>query len=70
LKSISSVALTSNIWSGNAKKDYLSIVAHYVNFEWQLEKRTLGLRLIDCSHNHENIVERVLTCIDEYAWLN
>ena len=67
LKSVSSVALTSDIWSGNAKEDYLSIVAHYVNSDWQLEKRILGLRLIDVSHNHENIAERVLTCIDEYG---
>ena len=67
LKSVSSVALTSDIWSGNAKEDYLSIVAHYVNSDWQLEKRILGLRLIDVSHNHENIAECVLTCIDEYG---
>ena len=67
LKSVSSIALTSDIWSGNAKEDYLSIVAHYVNSDWQLEKRILGLRLIDVSHNHENIAERVLTCIDEYG---
>jgi hypothetical protein len=31
LKSVSFVALTSDIWSDNAKEDYLSIVAHYVN---------------------------------------
>jgi hypothetical protein len=29
--SISCVALTSNIWSGNAKEDYISVVAHFVN---------------------------------------
>jgi hypothetical protein len=26
-----SVALTLDIWSGNAKEDYISVVAHYVN---------------------------------------
>lgn len=29
-----SVALTSDIWSGWARKDYLSMVAHYVNNDW------------------------------------
>ncbi|KAL5673857.1 hypothetical protein ACJX0J_018163 [Zea mays] len=29
LKSITSVAFTSDIWSGNTKEDYLSVVAHY-----------------------------------------
>jgi hypothetical protein len=33
LASVSSVGVTSNIWSGNAKEDYLSVVAHYVNVE-------------------------------------
>jgi hypothetical protein len=33
LKSISSIALTSDIWSCNAKEDYLSVVAHYVNVD-------------------------------------
>ncbi|CAO2162022.1 unnamed protein product [Urochloa humidicola] len=32
---VSSVSLTSDIWSGNAKEDYLSVVAHYVNPDWQ-----------------------------------
>jgi hypothetical protein len=30
LKYVSSVCLTSDIWSGNAKEDYLSVVVHYV----------------------------------------
>jgi hypothetical protein len=38
---ISSVAITSDIWSGNAKQDYLSVVAHYINADWQLEKGCL-----------------------------
>ena len=32
----SSVALTSDIWSGNAKEDYISVVAHYMNADWEL----------------------------------
>ena len=28
---VSCVCLTSDIWSGNVKEDYLSVVAHYIN---------------------------------------
>ena len=49
--SVNCVCLTSDIWSGNAKEDYLSVVVHYINSDWQLEKRVLGLVLIDVSHN-------------------
>ena len=31
LPAASSISLTSDIWSGNAKEDYVSVVAHYVN---------------------------------------
>lgn len=64
---VNSVALTSDIWSGNAKEDYLSVVAHFVNSNWQLEKRIIGLRLIDVSHSGENIAERMLAVLEEYA---
>jgi len=67
---VSSVAITSDIWSGKAKEDYLSVVAHFINADWQLEKRVLGLRLIDVSHNAENIAERVASVLAEYGILN
>ena len=38
-----SVALTSDIWSSNAKENYISIVAHFVSVDWELQKRLLGL---------------------------
>ena len=37
--SVSSLALTSDIWSGKAKEDYISVVAHYVNSDRGLEKK-------------------------------
>jgi len=36
LSAASPVALTLDIWSGNAKEDYISVVAHYVNANWEL----------------------------------
>jgi hypothetical protein len=67
LKFVSSVALTFDIWSGNAKEDYLIIVAHFVSSDWQLEKRILGIRLIDVSNTGDNIDSRVLTMLEEFV---
>jgi hypothetical protein len=36
-KFVSSVALTSDIWFGNSKEDFISVVAHYANADSQLE---------------------------------
>ena len=65
--SVNCVCLTSDIWSGKAKEDYLSVVAHYINPDWQLEKRVLGLVLIDCSHNGQNIADRVASVLGDYG---
>jgi hypothetical protein len=64
---VSSVALTSDIWSGKAKEDYISVVAHFVNPNWELEKRLLGLRPIEDGHTGKNIAERVSLVVDEYG---
>jgi hypothetical protein len=67
LNTCSSVAITSDIWNGNAKEDYLSVVAHFVNSNLELEKKLIGLRLIDVSHSGSNIVDRVSTVLDEWS---
>jgi hypothetical protein len=66
LSDASCVFLTSNIWSGNAKEDYLSVVVHFVTADWELEKRIIGFRLIDCSHSGVNIAERISLVLSEY----
>jgi hypothetical protein len=41
LPAATSVSLTYDIWSGNAKEDYISVVAHYVGPDWELHKKLL-----------------------------
>ena len=43
------------------------MVAYFINNDWQLEKRILGLRLIDVSHNADNIAERVFAVVSDYG---
>ena len=66
LPAASSVALTSDIWSANAKEDYISVVAHYVNADRELQKRVIGLRLIEVKHSGENIAEIIVAVVEEY----
>ncbi|GJN31501.1 hypothetical protein PR202_gb19909 [Eleusine coracana subsp. coracana] len=65
--SVSSIAITSHIWSGKAKEDYLSVVAHFINSNFALEKMVLAMRLIDVSHSGVNIAERIESVISEYG---
>jgi hypothetical protein len=66
LSDASCVCLTSDIWSDNAKEDYLSVVVHFVTTDWELEKRIIGFRLIDCSHSGVNTFERISLVLYEY----
>jgi hypothetical protein len=58
---VSYVCLTSHIWSGNAKEDYIIVVAHYVISDWEYVahyvKSVIGFKLIEVSHNGINIAE-------------
>jgi hypothetical protein len=62
----SCVCLTFDIWSGNAKEDYISVVVHFVTTNWELEKRIIGFKLIDCFHSRVNIAERISLVLADY----
>jgi hypothetical protein len=64
---VSSVSITSDIWSGKAKEDYICVVAHYANSNWELEKRLLGLRPIEVAHTGRNIADRVHMVVDDFC---
>jgi len=38
-----------------------------MSFDWQLEKRIIGFRLIDESHSGDNIADRVSAVLDDYG---
>ena len=46
-----SIALTLDVWSGRSKQDYISVVAHYVDGDWNLQKRIISFSLLDVAHN-------------------
>jgi hypothetical protein len=48
------------------EEDYLSVVFHFITDDWELEKRIVDMRLIDCSHSSVNIAELILQVISEY----
>jgi hypothetical protein len=70
LPAASSVSLTSDIWSGNAKEDYISVVCHYVNKEWEIEKKVVGFRLINCKHTGDNIADSIANVVEEFGLID
>jgi hypothetical protein len=66
---VSYVALTYDIWSCKAKEDYISVVTHFVNSDWYVEKRLLGIRPIEVAHTCLNIAEHVEMVARIESWL-
>src|SRR3954466_3383423 len=62
-----SVSLTSDIWSGRAKQDYISVVAHYVNTKWELQKRIIGFELLEVAHTGANIAQVVINVVANFG---
>ena len=67
---VSSVCLTSDIWSGNAKEDYIAVVAHYITSDWELKKSVIGFKLIEVSHNGINIAECISGVLRDWGLLD
>ena len=67
---MSSVCLTSDIWSGNAKEDYITVVAHYITSDWELKKSVISFKLIEVSHNGINIVECISGVLRDWGLLD
>ena len=60
------VALTSDIWSGPAKMDYMSVVAHNIDEAWKLNKRIIAFKIIEGSHTVNAILAILFYVIEEW----
>jgi len=60
------VALTADIWSAVANKDYLAVTGHYYK-GFDLDKRILGFKCVIGSHTANLIYNTILSVIDEYS---
>ena len=62
-----------DIWNGRALEDYLSVVAHYLDSKWILQKKKIKIisfKLIDSRHIANTIFECVLRVVEEYGICN
>ena len=61
-----SVALTSDIWTGKSRMDFMSVVVHNIDEQWNLNKRIIAFRRIEGKHTANNILEIILGVIQEW----
>jgi hypothetical protein len=66
-----SFALTSDIWtSSHQKTSYISVVAHYLNNSYCLNKRVIGFRVMNDSHTGTAIANHILEVVNDFEIKN
>ena len=60
-----SVALTLDIWTGQSKMDFMSVVVHNIDDDWNLNKRIIAFKRIEGSHTSQNILDIIVSVIVE-----
>jgi len=61
------VALTTNLWTSNATKAYLTVTAHYIDNSWRVVSQVLQTRKMpERQHTEVNIASRLQTVVKEW----
>uniref|UniRef100_A0A3Q2X8X5 HAT C-terminal dimerisation domain-containing protein n=1 Tax=Haplochromis burtoni TaxID=8153 RepID=A0A3Q2X8X5_HAPBU len=61
LSSAETVALTCDSWTSRATESYVTVTAHHITDQWNLQSHVLQTRAMHDSHTGEHICERSLT---------
>ena len=61
------MALTSDVWSSGASHDYIGVYCHYIDNDWNVEKRIIGFRVIEEGHSGEMIAQQILQVVNDYG---
>jgi hypothetical protein len=63
-----SFALTSDIWTSSHQKIcYVSVVSHYLDDSYALNKRVISFRMMDESHTGDAIANHILEVVRDFA---
>lgn len=67
LKNASSAAITTDTWTSNSTKSFLTVTSHHVSDEWQLHSNVLVTRDMPEKHTGENLAKRLKDTVDEFG---
>ena len=61
------IALTTDTWSSLAKQNYISLTAHLITDEFELQSYLLETKHLPKSHKSENLIEKIQEMIEEWG---
>jgi hypothetical protein len=60
------VCFTTNIWTSVQNLDYMSITAHFIDYDWKLQKKIISFRQVQ-DHKEETIGRELEECLLEWS---
>ena len=61
------ISLTSDLWSSIISDGYLSLTAHFLDKNWNLQKRVLNYTIMPPSHTAMNLTEKIYSLLCEWG---
>ncbi|XP_037483219.1 zinc finger BED domain-containing protein RICESLEEPER 2-like isoform X2 [Triticum dicoccoides] len=66
LKGVSSICLTTDLWTSNQTLSYMCVVAHYIDENWNLQTRVLAFIELDPPHSGNVIADALYAVVLEW----
>ena len=66
LKEVESVSLTTDTWTSNATKSFITVTEHHINESWNLQSNVLLAREIPERHTGEYIANKLKSAVAEF----
>lgn len=62
----SHVSLTADLWSSNQNLGYLGVTAHFINEEFELQKKIIAFKKISFPHTSYAVQDGITSCLMEW----
>jgi hypothetical protein len=66
LRDAESISLTTDLWTSNQNVQYMSLVAHYIDVNWELQCCVLNFVELDPPHTGVVIYQAIFECLVEW----
>ena len=66
LASVDRISLTSDLWTSNQTLGYMCLTCHYLDAEWNLQKRILNFCCLPPPHTRIAIADCILQCLSDW----
>ena len=66
LEDVDSISLTTDTWTSNANKSYLTVAEHHIDKTWNMNSNVLVIREIPERHTADNIADKLKSIVSEF----